>query len=56
MRNYFRNINSCNNEPASFESLDSKSSMLLNKFGFAKFVNEPGEKVLTFSSARLSNF
>jgi hypothetical protein len=60
------------NEPASFESKDSKTSMLLNNFGFTKIVNEPyqakldklgslampknepGEKVKTFSSARLS--
>jgi hypothetical protein len=42
------------NEPASFESLDSKSSMLLNNLSFTQIINEPGEKVLTFSSARLS--
>jgi len=41
------------NEPASFESLDSKSSMLLNNLSKTQIVNEPREKVLTFSSARL---
>jgi hypothetical protein len=42
------------NEPASFESLDSKSSMLLNNLSETQIINEPGEKVKTFSSARLS--
>ena len=41
-------------EPASFESLDSKSSMLLNNLSETQIINEPGEKVKTFSSARLS--
>jgi hypothetical protein len=43
------------NEPSSFESLDSKSRMLLNNLPKGKIVNEPGEKVLTFSSARLGD-
>jgi len=42
------------NEPASFESLDSKSSMLLNNLSKTQIINEPKEKVLTFSLARLS--
>jgi hypothetical protein len=42
------------NEPFSFESLDSKSKMLLINLPLGKIDNEPGEKVLTFSSARLS--
>jgi hypothetical protein len=60
------------NEPASFESKDSKTSMLLNNLSKTQFVyepyqakldklnlsstmiNEPKEKVKTFSSARLS--
>jgi hypothetical protein len=42
------------NEPSSFESEDSKSRMLLNNFPSGKIVNEPEEKVKTFSIARLS--
>ena len=42
------------NEPSSFESSDSKSRMLLNNLPKGKIVNEPGEKVKTFSSAGLS--
>jgi hypothetical protein len=34
-------IKSLSNEPASFESKDSKTSMLLNNFGKTKIVNEP---------------
>jgi len=49
-------IKSLSNEPASFESKDSKTSMLLHNFGFTKIVNEPGEKVLTFSSARFFGY
>jgi len=42
------------NEPASFESKDSKSSMLLNNLSKTQIINEPEEKVLTFSPARYS--
>jgi hypothetical protein len=55
-RGYFMsmfNIDFGSNEPSSFESEDSKSRMLLNNFPSGEIVNEPGEKVLTFSSARL---
>jgi len=41
-------------EPASFESKDSKTSMLLNNLSKTQIVYEPGEKVKTFSSARYS--
>jgi len=43
------------NEPSSFESSDSKSRMLLINFPSGKIVNEPGEKVKTFSSAMMIN-